>query len=120
MAKRRKEQTTPQERRERSEACRSWVKGYGKIFRDVVNCGKALKKLEGARSRDIPFHTTVQRCARTLTEASKHENVNGLDFVASCVRRGYSHGVLQRRRSRPQPEPRRSGGYRGEDFHADI
>jgi hypothetical protein len=114
----RKQQKTPQERREHSEACRGWVKSYGRVFRDVVNCGKALKKLEGARGQ-TGFYTTVQRCARTLTEAGKPENVNGLDFVARCVRSGYSHGVLQRRRSRPQPEPRRSG-YRGEDFHSDI
>ena len=119
MAKRQKEQLLPQERRERSEACRGWIKGHGRVFRDVVNCGKALKKLEGARSRGLGFDATVQRCARILTEASKPEHISALDYVARCVRRGYSHGVLQKRKTRPQPEPRRSG-YRGEDFHSDI
>ena len=119
MPKRRKEQASPQERRERSEVCRSWIKNHGRIFRDVVNCGTALKRLEGARRRDASFTWTVQRCARTLTEASKPEHAHALDTVASCVRRGYSHGVLQKRKTRSAPEPRR-GGHRGEDFHSDI
>jgi len=96
--KRRAEQPTPQERRERSEVCRSWVKNHGRVFRDVVNCGKALTRLEGARRKDASFTWTVQRCARTLEPAGKVEHAHALDVIASCVRRGYSHGVLQRRR----------------------
>lgn len=88
----------PYARREQSAACRGWVDHYGREFRDVVACGKALARLQGARGKHVDFGFTVQQCAQTLKRASDPNVVHGIATVASCVRRGFGHGVLQRGR----------------------
>lgn len=97
--KKRRTEPSLQERREYSEVCRSWIKNHGRVFRDVVNCGKALTRFEGAMKKDaLGYGYTVEWCARTLEQAAKPEHHDALDVIARCVSRGYSHGVLQHRR----------------------
>lgn len=86
----------PAERKERSEVCKSWISSYGHEFRIAQGCGKVLGRLQGARSRDSNYGSTVSRCAWQLSEVVKKPGaVDGIATIASCVRRGFSHGVTQ-------------------------
>jgi hypothetical protein len=83
------------DRKERSEACRSWIDNYGREFRMVKGCGRRLSKLDGARG-NRSFSSTVSQCAWELGEVMKRPGaIDGVGAIASCVRQGFSHGVTQ-------------------------
>ena len=83
---------------EQSHNCRGWIDHYGQSFRKVVGCGRALVRLQNAKSKNVDFGFVVQQCASVLREASAPDRVHGIAVVANCVRRGYSHGVTQPKR----------------------
>lgn len=83
-------------RKERSEVCRSWIEHHGREFRITRGCGKELGRLQGSRSKRLNYGSTVERCAWQLGEIVKKPGaLQGIAVIASCVRRGFSHGVTQ-------------------------
>jgi hypothetical protein len=86
------------EARESSKACQGWVERYGQDFRTAQSCGKQLARLRGARGSGgygDTYGSTIESCARALSDIIKRDGREGVSAVASCVRRGYGHGVQQ-------------------------
>jgi hypothetical protein len=87
------------EARKSSEVCRDWVERYGQDFRTAQSCGKQLARLKGARGGAAHSYSeygqTVATCTHYLNDIVKRGATDGISVVASCVRRGYGHGVQQ-------------------------
>jgi hypothetical protein len=85
------------EARESSKACQGWVERYGQDFRTAQSCGEQLARLKGARGGGSysEYGQTVAMCTHYLNDIVKRDATNGISVVASCVRRGYGHGVQQ-------------------------
>jgi hypothetical protein len=74
-----------------NDACKGWVAQYGHLYRGVRSCGKALAKRN-------PSLVDIHACRLTLAKAAEH--ATAVEIIGTCVARGRSYGVTQRRRRR--------------------
>jgi hypothetical protein len=87
----------PDETREFSHACKGWVKIHGKHYRDLQACGRAI--LAGRRD-GRKMSSAVSFCRSVMRDLDAREGyaAGGMQTIANCVGRGFSHGITQPRR----------------------